>query len=428
VKTSITVMAALIASCGLAAGEPVRPTYARDVAPILARACADCHRPGRIAPFSLLTFEDVRPRAHRIAEVVSSREMPPWKPVAGYGSFQGARRLTDHEISTVVEWVAHGAPAGRPQPTATVAETHEWELGPPDQVLQMAEPFDIRPTGEDIYQCFVIRLDLEEDRYISAIEIHPGNPRVLHHSIVFLDATGEARRLDAADPQPGYASFGGPGFMPVGALGGWSPGGRPVAMPRDTGKHVGRNVDLVLHNHYRPDGVPERDRSLIGLYFVRGTPAKQLVTIPILRRDLRIPAGEPDYRLHTTFTTPTPLEIVSVLPHMHELGREMKVFATRPTGEDVPLIWIRDWDPHWQGEYAYERPVMLPAGSLVTVEASYDNSVRNRRNPNDPPIVVAWGNGAADEMALCLLQVTVTGAVDARRITAAILGQPGLRD
>ena len=313
------------------------PTFGDDVAPILQRACTGCHRPGRVAPFSLVTYADVRPRARRIAQVVTTREMPPWKPSPGYGVFRDPRVLADRDIDVITRWVAAGAPAGTRSPSATpspAVDDDGWELGTPDMVLDMPDPFDVPATGGDIYRCFVLRVDLPGDRYLAAIEVRPGNRRVLHHSIVFLDTSHQARRLDEADPAPGYASFGGPGFMPAGALGGWSPGGHPHPWPADGGKTLRRGADVVLQNHYRPDGVVEQDRSSIGLHFHASRPARQILTVPILRRDLRVPAGEPAHRIRTTFTTPAPLDIVSIFPHMHEIGREMKVFATRPDGRD----------------------------------------------------------------------------------------------
>jgi hypothetical protein len=291
----------------------------------------------------------------------------------------------------------------------------------------MPEPYVVPADGPDVFRCFVIPLELPGDRFVGAVEFQPGNRSVLHHSIFFLDRSGAARALDAADPEAGYRSFGGPGFQPVGALGGWAPGHRPHPLPAGVGKLLRKGSDLVLQNHYHPTGKAERDLSAVGLYFLEAAPSKVLVSIPIIQRRLDIPPDVARHRVSTSFTTPLDLELIGIAPHMHYLGREMKLTANLPNGRVEPLIWIADWDFNWQGVYDYDRPLTLPRGTRIDLEAIYDNTSNNARNPNSPPQRVFWGESHRDEMALCLLHTAVDPTVPIGVLADAILNQPGLR-
>src|SRR5579883_739062 len=208
------------------------PTFNRDIAPILWKNCAGCHRPGEIGPFPLLTYRDAARRADFLAEVVEGRRMPPWKPEPGFGSFHDEQRLTDGEIRRIADWAQAGAPEGDANDLPTPPKfTDGWQLGTPDLVLKVPEPFSVPAGGRDIYRCFVIPIPVDSDRTVAAVEFRPGNRRVVHHALLFLDALGAARARDAADPGPGYASFGGPGILPTGGLGGWAPGAMPRLLP-----------------------------------------------------------------------------------------------------------------------------------------------------------------------------------------------------
>lgn len=402
-------------------------TFSHDIAPIFYKNCAECHRSGGIGPMPLVEFQQARPWAKSILQQVQLRKMPPWKPEPGYGSFLGARVLAPEDIELIRRWVKAGAPEGNPAELPALPKTlPTWELGEPDLVVTMSEAFDVPAGGPDIFRCFVLPLNLPSDRYVRAFEFQPGNRRVLHHSILFLDRTGSARKLDAADAGPGYASFGGPGFFPTGALGGWSPGSGAVVYPAGATKSLRAPVDLVLHSHYHPSGERQQDQSRVGIYFAKSPSDNFDITIPVLQQRLLIPAGDPLYAVTTFLVLPVDVQLVSISPHMHYLGREMKIWATLPEGGREPLIHIKAWDVGWQGVYRYEHPVTLPRGTRIQMEAVFDNSANNPRNPFYPPRVVRWGENSRDEMALCLLEAVVHSDPDVAQLQRAIVSQPGL--
>lgn len=242
--------------------EPVRAkngfaavTYTRDVAPIMQAHCVQCHRDNEIAPFPLVSYADVSKRARHLVRVTQSRLMPPWKPEPGFGHFLNERRLTERERALLAEWANAGAPEGDPDnlpPPPKFAEG--WQLGEPDLVVKIAEAFEVPAGGRDVFRNFVIPVELAEDKLVSVAEFRPGNRRVVHHALFYLDRSGTARKKDAADPGLGYGSFGGPGFIPSGSIGGWAPGGVPQPLGDGMGRRLQKGSDLVLQIHYHPSG------------------------------------------------------------------------------------------------------------------------------------------------------------------------------
>ncbi len=396
------------------------PTFNKEIAPILWKNCASCHRPGEIGPFSLLTYRDAAKRASFLGEITTSRRMPPWKAEPGFGSFHDERRLSDEEIRKIADWVEADAPEGDAKdlpPAPTFPEG--WQLGTPDLVLKAGEAFAVPASGRDAYRCFVIPIPIDSDRTVAAVEFRPGNRKVVHHALLYLDSTGAARRKDADDPGPGYASFGGPGVIPTGGLGGWAPGAMPRLLPDGVGKLLRKGSDLVLQIHYHPDGKPETDESVVGIYFTR-TPARKIAGgIAVRTRSLDIPAGEKRYHV-TAQSDPLPADVqaIGIAPHMHYIGKEMKVVAESPDGTTIPLIWIKDWDFNWQGQYQYRSPVKLAKGSVIKLDAYYDNSADNPRNPSRPPRRVRWGEQTTDEMCLLGVQVVTETMSDLRKVVA----------
>lgn len=382
-------------------------TFCREIAPIVFAQCTRCHREGEATPFPLETFEDVRRRASQIAEVVSERLMPPWKPKANFGRFLHEQRLTDDDIELIRRWASNGAPLGEPADLPPRPEfSAGWQLGEPDLILELPQAFEVPADGPDIYQHFVLPTGLTRQGLISAFEFQPGDPTVVHHAWLYFDTSGKARELDAETPEPGYPRFGGPGFIPAGNLGGWGPGGAPRQLPKGMARPVPGESDLVLQVHYHPTGKPARDRSRVGLYFAR-QPVRQLVTqIMVADVDLRIPAGAKRHPFKASYTVPVNTVLLDVTPHMHLLGREIKVTATTPDGEVIPLVWIDDWNFFWQDRYMFAAPVHLPAQSRIDLAAWYDNSSGNSLNPHSPPRDVGFGESSDDEMGICYFQAT----------------------
>lgn len=407
-----------------AESENAAVTFNRDIAPIIYSRCLNCHRDGQVAPFALETYEQVAKRADWIASVTADRIMPPWIPHPEHDRFVGERWLTERELSLLTRWAKSGRARGDEADLPRKPEFAEgWRLGEPDLVLKMPKPFTVYANGPDLFQNFVIPVDVPADRMVAAIEFHPGNKRVVHHSVLFLDSNGVARKLDEATPEPGYSNFGGPGFAPTGALGGWSVGNTPRRLPNGMGRYLKKGSDLVMQIHYHPTGKEEVDQSEVGLYFIDKPveetlkePAKLVGSIWMANYEMDIPAGEHSYRRTTNYTLPKDVIMVGVVPHMHLLGKSMKVTATLPAdkGDSVEktLIDVRNWNYNWQDEYYYERPFKLPAGTKLTVDAVLDNSAANVMNPNSPPERVTWGEETEDEMLYCFFLLSAEKTED----------------
>ncbi len=386
-------------------------TFSGHVAPIVHERCAPCHHPEGDAPFSLVTYPEVRQRASQIAIVTAKRLMPPWKPEPGHGQFLGDRRLSDGEIATIGQWVAAGAPEGapidrRPDPGATAG----WPLGLPDVMVRLPD-YVLRADGADVFRNFVVTVPGEGTRFVRGLLLRPGN-RAVHHANIRIDPTPASRRLDEADPVPGYegiilrsADF------PDGHFLGWTPGQVPQFGFRDSAWRLQLGTDLVVQLHMQPTGTAETVRASIGLYFTAEPPVRTPVMIRLGRQTLEIPAGAARHRVGDAYTLPVDAEIHAIQPHAHVRARETRAWATLPGGEQRTLIWIADWDFRWQDVYRYRSPFWLPAGTRIEMEFVFDNSDANPRNPDRPPRRVEWGWRSADEMGDVWIQaMTRSGA------------------
>ncbi len=376
------------------------PTYAGRVAAILNARCVACHRPGQVAPFALDHYESARRHARDIRRVTLTRSMPPWKP-ANLGDFLGERRLSDEEIETLGRWVAGGAPLGDAGAVPPPPEFPEgWAIGKPDLVLTAPE-YDVPARGPDEYRCYPLETGLTEDTWVSVVEVRPGNLRVVHHVIAYVDTSGVSAFRDAADPGPGYRSSGtSPGFQPSGEMSGWAPGTTPVRLPDGVGRLLPKGARIVLEVHYHKDGRPEKDKTSIGLHFAKSPVRKRLMIFELVNPTFRIPAGAERHKVSARRTVREDATALFVMPHMHLLGREAQVEAELPDGARRTLVRIPDWDFNWQDFYLFREPVKLPKGTKLRLDMWYDNSERNPNNPHRPPKDVRWGDQTTDEMCL----------------------------
>ena len=401
---------------------PATPiTFNRDIAPLIFKNCSGCHRPGEVAPFALLTYEDARKRAKLLAKVVGERFMPPWKADPAVGKFHDVRRLSDAQIALVQNWAAAGAPEGRPEDLPAAPKfTSDWALGEPDLILQPTEAFRVEAEGRDVFRAFVLPTGSKEDRHISAIDFRPGNRAVVHHVIAYLDTTGQARKLQAAATGgPGFATGGGPGFIGAEWLEGWAPGKIPRHLPERHGKLIPAGADVVLQVHYHRTGKAERDQTRVGLYFTKGPVDHRVHVSRVNSRGLQIPPGETNFLARGSIPVPAEATVLEIFPHMHLLGREMTVTAMLPDGREIGMIHVPDWDYNWQLGYAYETPLKLPRGSRIDLVARYDNSEQNPRNPNHPPKLVRWGEQTTDEMCIAFLSYTTDAPFRSNAAVAA---------
>ena len=389
------------------------PTFTKDVAPIVFEHCSPCHRPSQVAPFSLLSYRDVRKRARQIVDVTGRRYMPPWLPEPGYGEFIGERRLSDEEIALIAGWVAAGAPEGDPDDLPPLPEFEEgWRLGVPDLVVALAEAYPLRADGRDVFRNFVIPIPGASTRFVRAVEIRPFNYLAVHHAIMNIDPNRLSRRLDERDAELGFGGMDlGESDAPGGRFISWVPGREPWVAREGMTWRLDPGADLVLQVHMSPTGKPEEVAPEVGLYFTDEPPRRHSVPVKLLAGEIDIPAGEPDYRVEDRFVLPVDVDVLAIQPHAHYLGKEMSVSATLPDGSVRWLLKISDWDFNWQDIYDFRQPVFLPAGSAIEMEYSYDNSVANVRNPHDPPRRVVGGNETTDEMGTLLIE-TLPGSDD----------------
>jgi len=386
------------------------PTFNHDIAPIMFRSCAACHRPGEAAPFSLLTYSDAKKHARQVAEVVRARSMPPWLPEPQPLKFADEMRLTDAEIDLIQRWVEQGAVEGNaadlpPQPKFVEG----WRLGEPDLVLKAEKPFILPPEGTDTYWNFIFRIPIQQTRWVKAVEIRPGDKRFVHHANILVDRTGSLRQREA---EPG-AGFGGMEiriesqvFDPDSHLLFWKPGTVPYVEPDGMALRLDKGTDLVLNTHLQPSGKPEVIQPSIGLYFTSHA-ATKLPMLLQLENDakLDIPPGRSDFAVSDDFTLPVDVDLLAIYPHAHYLGNDIQALATLPDGKKETLIHIPHWNLNWQAVYRYAEPVRLPKGTTVSLRYVYDNSENNPLNPNHPPVRVVGGNKSTDEMCHLWLQV-----------------------
>lgn len=420
----VSLLAAVICAGGIAAppnkkmvtAPPIPAvTYTRDIAAILHDRCVSCHRTGEVGPFALDTYEQAKRWARAIKEQTQNRRMPPWG-ANSHGEFHNEARLTTSELVQIAAWVESGTARGsdRDLPTlAALPPPGTWDVGTPDRVFGMPTPYQVRADGPDTYRCFVIPADFIEDRWVSGVSYQPGNRSVVHHMSAFLDTSGQARKLAAADKtgQTGYTNptpANGPGFTSVaGQLGGWTPGHHARLLPPGVGLLVPKGADIVLEVHYHPIGKAETDRSRIGLYFAKGEIKKRLRIGDVTNAGLRLVAGAADTLVEASAFTPDDLTLLSVTPHMHFLGKSMRVSAYLPDGTEKLLVEVPRYDFRWQPSYRFKTPIHLPRRTRIDVTAHFDNSEANPQNPNRPPKTVLYGENTNDEMCSAFFGYTL---------------------
>gem|GEM_PF-714437 len=431
----------LFAAADLRAADTV--TFAETIAPILYQNCVTCHRPGEAAPFSLISYEDVKKRGVLIAAVTKSRYMPPWHAAHGYGEFVGERRLTDEQIAAIGDWVQQGMPEGDRSKMPKAPEFPEgWKLGKPDLIIEMPVSYDVPASGPDQFRNFVVPTNLTEDKWVRAVDYRPSARKVVHHAIFSWIKGGAAANRDGADGKPGFpgaAPVGLQGFAESGGVGGWVPGGSAAFLPEGMAMRLPKGSDLVLQIHFHPSGKPETERSQVAFYFSDRPPQRNLIGIDIpslfsFGKALNIAPNAKDYAVEESVALPVDVRAYAIGAHAHYLGKEMKATATLPDGTIKPLLWIQDWDFNWQDNYTYKEPFDLPKGTRIDVKIGWDNSTENPRNPKNPPRRVKWGLQSQDEMGGVGLVVTAKTKEDEEALMkflgerAGIAGREGFQN
>jgi tetratricopeptide (TPR) repeat protein/mono/diheme cytochrome c family protein len=410
----LTMCAFGAAACSRPAPPPAPVTFNKDIAPILFTNCAPCHRPGEVAPFPLLTYADAVKRAGTIADETRERHMPPWLPERGEFPILGERRLRDDQIDAIQRWVAGGKIEGNPADLPKAPEwSSGWQLGSPNEIITPAQPFKMDPTTEDVYRNLVLRTSLKADVFVRAVEFKTGGAPI-HHAVIRVDRTQASRRRDGEDGKPGFDGMAWDTIQdPDGHFIGWAPGRGPILAPEGMPWRLDRGADLVLELHLVPSKKPLVIQPTIALFLTDTPPVQTPLTVKMGSKLIDIPAGASDHVITDTYELPVPVDLMSVYPHAHYLGKEMRVTATLPDGTVKSLLHIPRWNFHWQQDYRYVTPIPLPRGTKLTMRYTFDNSNANDENPSNPPVRVRLGPRSVDEMAELGLQVMPKSTADA---------------
>jgi Flp pilus assembly protein TadD len=387
-------------------------TFSKHIAPLILSHCAACHRPGEAAPFSLLTYSDVRKHGTQIVQVTGQRYMPPWMPEPGHGDFAGSLRLSDQQIGMLARWVGQGMPEGNPADLPPAPRfTEGWQLGTPDLIVHMSQVYHLTAIPGDVFRNFVMPVNLKETKYVRAFQLRPGNKKVVHHANVIIDRSRLLRRHDGEDGQPGFSGMDvvtevTGEFDPDSHFLFWKPGSPAQQEQADMPWKLDPGSDLIVNLHLQPSGKPEIVDAEVGLYFTNQPPSLHPMLLQ-LENDgaLDIPPGSSSFAVTDHLKLPVAVSLLAVYPHAHFLGKQVDAWAELPDGKRLSLLKIDHWDINWQASYTYRQPVPLPAGTTVAMRIAYDNTAENPRNPSHPPKRVRAGNRSEDEMGHLWLQV-----------------------
>ncbi|MBS1787639.1 MAG: thiol-disulfide isomerase [Acidobacteria bacterium] len=434
-----------------ASGTPAKQvTFSKDIAPIFFRSCAECHRPGEGAPFSVLSYKDVRPWAKSIKEKVALKTMPPWHADAHYGIWANDRRMVQSDIDAIVAWVDGGAKEGDPNdmpPTPNF--TNGWTIGTPDVVIPMPDTFTLEASGPDEYQYFTVDPGFKEDVYIQRAEARPDNRKIVHHIIAFIQPPSDRPRPDLSKyskeeleklraqmekNSPTYRE----GFLirtkqdapvendgcssPTGGklgrvdrgqdmengqlLAGYAPGMNQAIWESGTVKKIPAGSKIVFQMHYsKTAGTVQKDRSSIGLIFAKTEPQKLVHTYGISNNAFLIPPGAENHLVTACWTAKEDIHIINFMPHLHLRGKAVEYKAFYPDGKTEILLNVPEYDFSWQTVYYFKQAKAIPKGTKIMVSGFFNNSARNKFNP-DPTKAVRYGEPTYDEMMIGWMDYT----------------------
>jgi hypothetical protein len=379
-------------------------TFAKDVAPLLAKNCQSCHRPGEAAPFSLLTYEQARPWAAAVKQAVQMKAMPPWYADPKYGHFSNDRSLTAKEIDTIVAWVNGGAPKGDPKDTPAPVEFVEgWGIPKPDAIFELPQAFAVPASGKIEYQYVIEPTGFTEDKWVQMTEVRPTDRSVVHHIIAYLREPGSHYFKDQKPgvffeaPPPKADEKTDTSALPSDFLVGYAPGQPPEVLAPGQAKLIKAGSDIVFEVHYTPNGKATTDRTKLGLIFAKEPARERVLTLSASNGLFQIPPGDPDYRVDASFEVASQVKLSGLHPHMHTRGKDFEYRLVFPNGETQTILRVPAYNWHWQLWYNLSEPIVLPKGTKIECTAHFDNSPNNRENP-DPTKTVIWGQQNWDEM------------------------------
>ena len=381
VLLSVGVMLLLVSGPTVTTTSENNVTFTKDVAPIFYNNCTGCHRPGEIAPMSLLTYNDARPWAKSIREKVANREMPPWHADPKHGEWRNDRRISQEAINTILAWVNNGAKEGDPKDLPPMPEyTPGWRIGKPDQTFSAPEQ-SVPAEGVVDYQYLTVPTNFKEDRWITSAEIRSSAGAVVHHVIVFVQEPGATSRLQAR------------------LLVGFAPGEDPAVFRPGYGRKIPAGSNLLFQIHYTPNGTATKDVTTVGLIYAKTPVQHTVLTRPVLQTAFEIPAGHSNYEVKSSFTFNESAQLYSFMPHMHLRGKDFEYKAVFPDGTSKILLSVPRYDFSWQTYYVLKEPIAVPKGTRIECVAHFDNSTNNKYNP-DPTKAVKWGDQTWEEMMI----------------------------
>ena len=406
------------------------PTFSNDVAPILYRNCATCHRPGEIAPMSLLTYADARPWAKSIRDEVAEGTMPPWHADPKHGKFANDRSLSADEKDVIARWANGGAPEGDPKTLPKLPTFVEgWQLGQPDAVFQLPVEYKVPADGFVEYEYFEIPTNFTEDKWMQAMEVRPGNRAVVHHVIVFVRPPKPERRPsgfraaqgmgvppgqsggeeegEGSQRARGQSLFPPPKMRGV-AVGGFAPGTNTLSFDGGSAMLLRAGSTMVVQMHYTTNGKEQTDRTKIGMFFAKEAPKVEMRLGTLINGRIDIPPGASDYSLAAEMTTTADVTLRQMLPHTHLRGKSWEYTVTYPDGRSEVVLSVPKYDFNWQTDYVFAEPLKLPKGTKIRAVAHYDNSTANKANP-DPKVNVKWGDQTWEEMMFTAFVYSLDG-------------------
>lgn len=393
-----------------------------DVAPLIEKHCTGCHQPGEIGPMAFTSYSEVRPWAKAIRAAVLSRTMPPWHADAkGSTHFSNSRALSDAEVSLLTRWVDEGAPQGsRPAAIRIAKKSNGWTLGAKPDLIVSVPPHAI-PAGGIMSYVFVVRgTNFPEDKWIRGAEWRIDQRQVVHHMNAFIRPPGSsylktaprdvayvatsteraARRADERETDRREL------------LAGYEPGYRPAFWQEGRAKLLRKGSDIVFEIHYTPNGKETTDASELGLYFASEPPRERVLTITPADANMAIPPGDPNYVTRMSATMKSPVDLISLQPHMHLRGKAFQVQAVFPDGRTQRLLDVPKYDFNWQTTYYLKLPLRLPEGARLDYVGVFDNSPNNKSNP-DPSQTVRWGDQSYEEMSIGFTEIAFPVSADA---------------
>ncbi len=393
------------------------PTFNKDVLPIMQKNCQGCHRPGEVAPMSLISYQDARPWAKAMKVAVASKKMPPW--FADFGHFANDRTLSEADVKTLSNWADNGAPEGDAKDAPPPIKFQDgWNIKP-DMIIEMPKPFHVAATGTINYQDFLVKVNFPEDTWVVAAEMRAGNPKVVHHGRVIVRPPGSRFMANAIPGEPYETTSAAAGNPQEGTdlLGKYNPGlGAQSFDVEDSAKFIPKGSDLVFNLHYTAAGTPQTDQSKVGLVFAKHPPKNRYWMSPGTPAafNLVIPAGANNAEVVSEVTTGVDAKLVYIQPHMHLRGKDYELRLTYPTGE-TQTVFKGQWNFDWQIGYELDKPIVMPKGTRILTVAHFDNSGNNKFNP-DPTKPVFWGDQNWEEMQSGFLGLIVDVNADGSKV------------